>query len=35
VEGQRSKTRKKRVLNLTRSGFPGQQRYGAFVLERR
>lgn len=30
-EGQRSKTSDKRVLNLTRSGFPGQQRYGAFV----
>lgn len=30
-EGQRAKTGEKRVLNLTRSGFPGQQRYGAFV----
>ena len=30
-EGQRAKTLAKRVLNLTRSGFPGQQRYGAFV----
>ena len=30
-EGQRAKTSEKRVLNLTRSGFPGQQRYGAFV----
>ncbi len=30
-EGQRAKTEEKRVLNLTRSGFPGQQRYGAFV----
>ncbi len=30
-EGQRAATGEKRVLNLTRSGFPGQQRYGAFV----
>ncbi|ELZ15501.1 glycoside hydrolase family 31 [Haloterrigena salina JCM 13891] len=28
-EGQRSTTEEKRVLNLTRSGYPGQQRYGA------
>lgn len=27
-EGQRAATDKKRVLNLTRSGYPGQQRYG-------
>ncbi len=28
-EGQRREAPDKRVLNLTRSGFPGQQRYGA------
>ncbi|AHG01419.1 glycoside hydrolase (plasmid) [Halostagnicola larsenii XH-48] len=28
-EGQRETTDEKRVLNLTRSGYPGQQRYGA------
>lgn len=30
-EGQRSTTDEKRVLNLTRSGYPGQQRYGAIT----
>ncbi len=30
-EGQRAVDANKRVLVLTRSGFPGQQRYGAFV----
>jgi alpha-D-xyloside xylohydrolase len=30
-EGQRAVTNDKRVLNLTRSGFPGQQRYGTFT----
>ncbi|AEH38962.1 glycoside hydrolase family 31 protein [Halopiger xanaduensis] len=30
-EGQRSTTEDKRVLNLTRSGYPGQQRYGAIT----
>jgi len=30
-EGQRAVTDKKRVLNLTRSGYPGQQRYGTVV----
>ncbi|MCU4972279.1 DUF5110 domain-containing protein [Halobacteria archaeon AArc-m2/3/4] len=30
-EGQRSSTEDKRVLNLTRSGYPGQQRYGAIT----
>ncbi len=30
-EGQRSVTDRKRVINLTRSGFPGQHRYGAIV----
>jgi alpha-D-xyloside xylohydrolase len=30
-EGQRSVTDRKRVLNLTRSGYPGQQRYGTVV----
>ena len=30
-EGQRSITDAKRVVNLTRSGFPGQQRYGAIT----
>ncbi len=29
--GQRSTSSSKRVLNLTRSGFPGQQRYGTVV----
>lgn len=30
-EGQRSVTSKKRVFNLTRSGYPGQQRYGTIT----
>jgi len=30
-EGQRGVTDKKRVINLTRSGYPGQQRYGTIV----
>lgn len=30
-EGQRSVTDEKRVINLTRSGYPGQQRYGAIT----
>lgn len=30
-EGQRSKTDDKRVVNLTRSAYPGQQRYGAIT----
>ncbi|MFB6151716.1 MAG: TIM-barrel domain-containing protein [Haloarculaceae archaeon] len=30
-EGQRATTDEKRVLNLTRSGYPGQQRYGAIT----
>jgi alpha-D-xyloside xylohydrolase len=30
-EGQRASTDKKRVVNLTRSGYPGQQRYGAIT----
>ena len=30
-EGQRSVTDEKRVINLTRSGFPGQHRYGTIV----
>jgi len=30
-EGQRAATDDKRVLNLTRSGYPGQQRYGAIT----
>ncbi|MEY7851033.1 TIM-barrel domain-containing protein [Natrarchaeobius sp. A-rgal3] len=30
-EGQRKSTEDKRVLNLTRSGYPGQQRYGAIT----
>jgi alpha-D-xyloside xylohydrolase len=30
-EGQRATDESKRVLILTRSGFPGQQRYGTFV----
>jgi alpha-D-xyloside xylohydrolase len=30
-EGQRAADESKRVLVLTRSGFPGQQRYGTFV----
>ena len=30
-EGQRSVTDEKRVINMTRSGFPGQHRYGALV----
>lgn len=30
-EGQRKTTRDKRVVNLTRSGYTGQQRYGAIV----
>ena len=30
-EGQRSTTAEKRVINLTRSGFPGQHRYGTIV----
>lgn len=30
-EGQRSITDKKRVVNLTRSGYTGQQRYGAIL----
>jgi alpha-D-xyloside xylohydrolase len=30
-EGQRSVTEEKRVVNLTRSAFPGQQRYGTIV----
>jgi len=30
-EGQRQTTNEKRVINLTRSGFPGQHRYGAIV----
>jgi alpha-D-xyloside xylohydrolase len=30
-EGQRSVTNEKRVVNLTRSAFPGQQRYGTIV----
>lgn len=30
-EGQRSVTGQKRVVNLTRSGYPGQQRYGTIT----
>ena len=30
-EGQRDVTDEKRVINLTRSGFPGQHRYGTIV----
>lgn len=30
-EGQRSVTEEKRVVNLTRSSYPGQQRYGAIT----
>ncbi|WP_436924413.1 glycoside hydrolase family 31 protein [Halosimplex amylolyticum] len=30
-EGQREATDDKRVINLTRSGYPGQQRYGAIT----
>lgn len=30
-EGQRASDDKKRVINLTRSGYPGQQRYGTVV----
>ncbi len=30
-EGQRQTTDQKRVINLTRSGFPGQHRYGTIV----
>lgn len=30
-EGQRGTTDEKRVINLTRSGFPGQHRYGTIV----
>jgi len=30
-EGQRSVSDEKRVINLTRSGFPGQHRYGTIV----
>lgn len=30
-EGQREVTDEKRVVNLTRSGYPGQQRYGAIT----
>jgi len=30
-EGQRGETEEKRVVNLTRSGYPGQQRYGAIT----
>jgi len=30
-EGQRSVTSAKRVVNLTRSGYPGQQRYGTIT----
>jgi alpha-D-xyloside xylohydrolase len=30
-EGQRSETEEKRVLNLTRNGYTGQQRYGAVL----
>ncbi|MCL2078253.1 MAG: glycoside hydrolase family 31 protein [Oscillospiraceae bacterium] len=30
-EGQREKSDQKRVFNLTRSGYPGQQRYGTAV----
>lgn len=30
-EGQRETTEDKRVVNLTRSGYPGQQRYGAIT----
>ena len=30
-EGQRATTSNKRVCNLTRSGYPGQQRFGAAV----
>ncbi|MDJ1433673.1 glycoside hydrolase family 31 protein [Halostagnicola sp. A-GB9-2] len=30
-EGQRGTTEESRVLNLTRSGYPGQQRYGAIT----
>lgn len=30
-EGQRGVTEEKRVINLTRSGFPGQHRYGTIV----
>lgn len=30
-EGQRNRSSDKRVLNLTRSSFPGQQRYGCIV----
>lgn len=30
-EGQRQTTDQKRVINLTRSGFPGQHRYGSIV----
>ena len=30
-EGQRETTEEKRVINLTRSGYPGQHRYGTIV----
>lgn len=30
-EGQRATTEEKRVINMTRSGFPGQHRYGTVV----
>lgn len=30
-EGQRGETDKKRVVNLTRSGYPGQQRFGTIL----
>lgn len=30
-KGQRAKSEDKRVLILTRSGYPGQQRHGMFV----
>jgi len=30
-DGQRGVTKEKRVINLTRSGFPGQHRYGTIV----
>ena len=30
-EGQRGSTDKKRVVNLTRSGYPGQQRFGTIL----
>ena len=30
-EGQRATSEEKRVINLTRSGFPGQHRYGTIV----